>query len=147
MSHLKIQRIIAGLMLIAGLFFFSSCFKRGCTDSNGENYEPGAKKECGCCYYYGKAFLMRNNSFGIEGLAFYVNGTKVKEVNGSIGYASAPDQRFYGVYTSERDARLIELDLGTNKEEEFDILVLDGGGAVLYSGRTKVIANHFTLLQ
>lgn len=39
------------ILLSAGSFFFSSCKKEGCTDSDAINYDEDAKKDDGSCEY------------------------------------------------------------------------------------------------
>lgn len=41
------------LLLSLGVMtiIFTSCGKEGCEDINANNYDPKAKKDCGCCLY------------------------------------------------------------------------------------------------
>ena len=109
------------LCLVISALTLTNCGKKGCTDSNGENYCSDCKKDDGSCTYKGQVVLWTKSLSTGESFDVYLNGS----LQGNIGvnFTSAPSCGTTGALT-------ISKELGKNKTQNFSFKVYSDSAGI-----------------
>ena len=129
------------LCLAISALTLTNCAKKGCTDSDGENFCSDCKKDDGSCTYKGQIVLWTKSLSAGESLDFYLNGS----FQGNIGvnFQSAPSCGTTGALT-------ISKELDKNKTQGFSYKVYTDSAGVhtdSISGTLNFKANTCTAYE
>lgn len=142
------------ILILIAFIFLSACAERGCTDPDGENYEPAAKKDCSCCFYSGKVYVWYSSDYYTE---TFVSGLKADSVKlfldgklvktGLARYDQTSPvlldaTRSYGYYTQDNRFYLVLLkELGQSKSVNGFLRVTTEHNNLLWEGNINIQAN------
>lgn len=138
MSKFKFFLLITTTLILS--ISISSCATTGCTDSNAENYDSKAKKNC-CCEFKGKVVFWYGAStaqdlidFGSTALTYYVDGKIVGSSAASVYWNSAPS-------CGQAASITVEKDLGEVTNKSYSYSIIDQDGDVIWDGYENWSAN------
>jgi hypothetical protein len=157
---MQLKKLNLFIQLLLAIVLFPSCSRRGCTDKDGNNYEPNAKVDCSCCYYYGKAFIWYRDPFyttlqneGVSNLMFYVDGSFVSKTSNNIiayeTYSGNPAYNEDYLFTTSDplDDNVLTLNMGSQKTKSYNLVVKDQGGVVRWQGIMTLNANKVVAVE
>jgi len=129
------------LCLAISALTLTNCAKKGCTDSDGENFCSDCKKDDGSCTYKGSYVIWTSGLQTGESINVKLNGT----LQGNIGvnFSAAPACGTNGALT-------INEELGKNKAQSFSFHAeVDSAGTITHTwdGTLNFVANKCVALQ
>ncbi len=140
------------MLFLLGL---SSCSKRGCTDVDAENFEPKAKVDCGCCYYwakgqgyYDKDFYDNLKASGAVYLKYYIDGV-FNGQNAEIPYISSPpaEPPFTRYERGETYNIIMVVDLGPLKRKKMEVKITDQKDNLIWKDSVVFVAARVAMIQ
>lgn len=136
MRKIKTNSVLIMAALFVTLFTFSSCGKKGCTDSNASNYCDQCKKDDGSCTYKATIQFWHNQTTASNlindtppstSLKYYVDGALIGSAAASVYYTGDPNCTQNGVVRVTKD-------LGKDKTKSATYKVVDDLGATIWEG-------------
>lgn len=141
------QKIILGLSVVLG-FTLTSCKKdvSGCTDPNAISFNSDANVNDNSCTYEGTMSFWYDEDcantfvyYDVTSLKFYLDGKLIGSKAADTYYATDPGCKNSGVSVTKS--------LGTVKEKDFYLEVIDSDGDVAWSGDVSIDANTCTSME
>jgi hypothetical protein len=137
---IKITKTLSiSVLLISTSMLFNSCAKKGCTDSNANNYTEDATKDDASCTYtgslviwWGKTLTDSAQAYGVSSIKVYTDGTFLSTNPTSTYWSGAPTCGANGSVTYKKD-------LGKNKTGSVSIGLKDENGNSLGSAETQTL--------
>jgi len=145
------------LIPVLCILLLSSCVKRGCTDKDGENYEPEADKDCSCCFYYGKAYIWYKDPYynslgGVSKLFYYADNVLVGESTKDLilysWYSSEPtvNEDHFVVHNAD-DGNILIVNMDDKKLKASSVVVKDQNGNIRWTGTVNFRANKIIKIE
>lgn len=136
------------ILLIAPLaLILMSCNKKGCTDSNANNYSEEATKDDGNCTYSATVtFWYQQNQYiqwdqaGVTSLEVEVGGVSIGTYSPDTYFVSAPDCAMAGTINTTKN-------LGSETSKSLDWVFKDQNGATLKSGTWAATGGGCDVIQ
>lgn len=145
LKRIKMNKIL--LTLCATAFIFASCNKKGCIDSNANNYSQEATKDDGKCTYEATATIWFDQQTsiawdlaGVTTLSVYVGEVLVTTHNVNTYWPTAPVCQAAGTINVTKN-----LNAATTSTISWE--VKDQNGASLASGSWAAVGGQCTLIE
>ncbi|HCQ30334.1 MAG TPA: hypothetical protein DIU39_08615 [Flavobacteriales bacterium] len=140
------KKLFVMAVAVMSVATFSSCAKKGCTDSNAENYYEKAKKDDGSCTYKSSIAFWYSQSTsdalwndGSDALYFYVD-------NKLIG-SSAADTYWNKPTCSSLGPVNYTFDLGKSKTKTVSYKVKDDLDDIINEGNVTLKGGECTIME
>ncbi len=135
----KIKLFSISALFISFSIILNSCAKKGCTDSNADNYTQDAKEDDGTCTYtgsvvvwWGKTLSDSAQAYGLTAIKVYTDGAFLSTNATSTYWTGAPSCGANGSVTYKKN-------LGKNKTGSVSIGLKDENGNELGKAESQTL--------
>lgn len=143
----KKQFLLGGLMSLMSLGIISCSKEQGCTEFDAVNYNSLADENDGSCEFEGSLVVYYESptaqafaNIGVSTLNFYIDGNLIGSQAANLGWNAAPS-------CGQALSISADINLGTSRESEHFIRVVDEDGDDAWRGTIDLTANYCTKVK